>query len=80
MAIDHLQVGRDRAVKLYRAEMATDPTTAAMVAAASVLDPDIFESALGPISDAGAALTELILRDVERGRPGVAPLMQGPCM
>lgn len=74
MAIGHLQEQRDGAVGIHRMEMATDPTTAGIVATAKAFDLNVYQTA--PMSDATATVVEKLLEGFEFGRAALAPLTQ----
>jgi len=74
IAMDDLQSGRDDIFRIYRAQMAIDPATAAVVQAADALGLDFPYSAPAPIPDDQAARIEPILKHLQAGRAALAPL------
>jgi hypothetical protein len=74
IAIDDLQSGRDDIFRIYRAQMAIDPATAAIVKAAAALGLDFPSPTPEQIPDDQAARIEPILKHLQAGRAALAPL------
>jgi len=75
MAVGHLQGSRDGAFKIQLAQMASDPTTVDVVAAADAFGLEIADPA-PVVPEATVTQLEPMLRDLERGRDALAPLVR----